>query len=132
MQQHQLWSDAGPDGLTLPKLLKVSGASSKFRTETCEDRFSLLNGNGLSESERAMLDMVQIQKPSAKPRVACLVYSFDGNRQKQRDSYATWGQDCDEFLVSSNEEWEDTDSGFKTIEVHPVSGDENDLAGKLR
>ena len=58
------------------------------------------------------------------PKVACLMHSHKDNLQKQRDSFATWGQDCNEFLAFSNEAWEDKEGGFKTIEIHPEKGEE--------
>jgi hypothetical protein len=113
----------------------LHGASTRFRTETCGDSNAVLNSqlwttidpsNAIARDAEKhdtanVLDLLEISNVStskASPRVACLVYSHAGNRRLQRESYATWGQDCDEFLLFSDETYTDTEAGFTTIEVH--------------
>jgi len=116
--------------LSAPKLLKVKGYDNQaFRTASCKD---IVKDGHPFGSNAELMDLIQVSKPRKSPKVACLMYSHKENRQKQRDSFATWGQDCDEFLAFSNEAWEDKQAGFKTIESHPENGDEKNLIGKLR
>merc|ERR1719401_1643160 len=79
-----------------------------------------------------VIDRLSVLPQKSVPKLACVVYSYHGQRQNMRDSYATWGQDCDVFLPFSDEEFHDVEAGFTTIEVHPESGDERDLVGKLK
>lgn len=115
--------------LKVPKLLKTKNQKGNaFRTETCSS-MEAPKGIDVDVFKQVPIRMAENKN---KSNIACMMYSYDQARQAQRDSFATWGQDCDTFLVFSNEQWEDKEAGFKTIEVHPKSGDERDLIGKLR
>jgi len=115
--------------LKVPKLLKTKNQKGNaFRTETCS---SVETPQG-PDVDVFKNNPIRIAENKSKSKIACMIYSYDQARQAQRDSFATWGQDCDKFLVFSNEQWKDKEAGFKTIEVHPKSGAEKDLIGKLR
>lgn len=147
---HESLAGHSRDPLVVPELLKADKQKGDaFRTRTCDN---VAAGNYIGSTNprdsRPEYKSVDVFKKkhlqpvegweNAKGKIACMVYSHAGNRQKQRESFAAWGQDCDHFLLFSNEEWEDKAAGFKTIEVHPPFGTkgpddsrEKNLIGKL-
>lgn len=137
------------DPLVVPELLKTDKQKGDaFRTRTCDNvAAGGYTGTTNPRDPRTEYKSIDVFKKkhlqpaegweNAKGKIACMVYSHAGNRVKQRESFATWGQDCDHFLLFSNEVWEDKKAGFKTIEVHPPAGTsfqndrERNLIGKL-
>lgn len=124
--------------LPMPHLLDAKGVKGKkFRTENCSSEKLILSADYNPDFAKDVQLFAKEKHMRAMPftgkaKIACMMYSHKKNRQLQRDSFLTWGQDCDEFLAFSDEKWEDKESGFTTIEVHPKEGTEANLVGKLR
>jgi len=123
--------------LPMPSLLNAKGAKGKtFRTENCSSSKLILPCDYNPDSKKDVTcfkdKQMQTMPFSGKAKIACMIYSHKKNRQLQRESFISWGQDCDEFLAFSDETWEDKEAGFTTIEVHPKHGTEANLVGKLR
>jgi hypothetical protein len=145
----QIWADAGRERykrfyqhedsevipleqLRKPNLLAHRGQSkAPFRGASCDQLNRTVDPRDDALVEQ-VAEKVDLAEPAPKPRIACLVYSYKEGRQDIRDSYATWGQDCDTFLPFSDETFFDKDAGFTTIEVHPKDGGERNLIGKVR
>mmetsp|Transcript_42884 Transcript_42884/g.84930 ORF Transcript_42884/g.84930 Transcript_42884/m.84930 type:complete len:372 (-) Transcript_42884:134-1249(-) len=49
-------------------------------------------------------------------KLACAIYTYNGNRRQLAETYHTWGKSCSHFLAYSDEEWLiPNSSGVKTI-----------------
>lgn len=146
---HESLAGHSRDPFVVPELLKADKQKGDaFRTRTCDNvAAGGYIGTTNPTDRRQEYKSIDVFKKkhlqpaegweNAKGKIACMVYSHAGNRQKQRESFVTWGQDCDHFLLFSNEQWEDKAAGFKTIEVHPpadlpktVDSGERNLIGK--
>ena len=54
------------------------------------------NNNGIKQNNETI-------RP---PKIACVIYTYHGNRQLITETYTTWAQNCDYFFAYSDETWE--------------------------
>ena len=60
------------------------------------------------------------------PQVACVIYTYHGNRALVTETYVTWGQHCQTFDAFSDEAWEYS-LGKTTIPLRTFPGHKDDL-----
>ena len=65
------------------------------------------------------------------PQVACVIYTYHGNRELVTESYVTWGHHCQTFEAFSDEEWQYA-LGKVTIPLRTYPGPKHDLYNDVR
>ena len=86
------------------------------RCLNCQDDETFLRRNCSAVGEvsandwRPIADHIELSEPRSI-RLACIVYTFHENRDRQIQSYLTWGQYCHHFRLFSDEDWIDAESG---------------------
>lgn len=65
------------------------------------------------------------------PTVACVIYTYHGNRQKIQETFDTWGRYCDMFEAYSDETWEYS-PGRETVPLRTYPAPKRDLWNDVR
>jgi len=148
------WKVAGEGNIIIEESLAESAAASNVAATTAKrkerERERDRERNVEPPTDEActgdqkvdeVLRQVSLAPAHAKKLVlACAIYTYQGNRQKLVETYATWGKGCDHFLAYSDEQFIiDKASSIKTTKLHSGKGQvfgtsrliHKDLADKL-
>jgi len=77
-----------------------------------------------------IVDSVRLAKnsPGRNLKLACAIYTYNGNRRQLAETYHTWGKSCDSFLAYSDEERLIPNSaGVKTIPLRQGLAEYEDM-----